>query len=111
MKNILFHLNKEEDGKKALNNILNLIDDLNGDYEEIELVVHSEGVKSFLKESDLKDNINKVLEKKVKISACQNTLDNLNLSNENLISGIDIVSSGVGEIVKKEDEGYLYIKV
>lgn len=111
MKKILFHLNKEDDGKKALNNIINLIDDLNGDYEKIELVVHSDGVKSFLKETDLKDKINKILEKKVTISLCQNTLDNSNLSSEDFISGVQLVSSGVGEIVKKEDQGYLYIKV
>ncbi len=110
MSKVLFHLNDQNKVEATLRNIENLLEDSDEDIE-IELVVHSEAVYSFIenKINNLK-KINTLIDKGINISICKNTLSNSNLKKEDFIPGISIVSSGMGEITRKQAEGWLYIK-
>lgn len=110
MYRVLFHLNDEVRAEDTLNNIDNLLQDIEGDIE-VMLVVHSKGVYPFKKNRNAdRDKIEKLIKKGVRISVCNNTLDGLNLKKDDFIDGIEVVSSSVGELVRRQKEGWQYIK-
>ena len=110
---VLFHLNEEGKAEDTIRNIDNLLKDMEEQNEDIqiELVVHSSGVYPFkINENAHKDKISSLLNKGVKIVVCSNTLKNLHISQNDIMPGISVVSSGVGELTRKQQEGFLYIK-
>ena len=111
MYKVIFHLNDEAKSEETLNNIRNLLIDVGEENVKVELVVHSEGIYSFLKNrNELNKKATALLDKGVKIGLCSNTVEKLHLKLDSFIPGVDIVSSAVGEIVRKESDGWLYIK-
>lgn len=110
MYKVIFHLNEEGKAESALNNIDNLLKDIQEDIQ-VMLVVHSKGVYPFKKNKNVdREKIEKLMGKGVKISVCKNTLDNLSLEQKDFIDGIEVVDSSVGEMVRRQKEGWLYIK-
>ena len=113
MYNVIFHLNDEEMIEDALKNIKNLLLDIGNNEEEInvQLVVHSKGVYPFKRNMNAyRNKILDLMKDGLKITVCANSLEELYLEKEDLIEGITVVSSGVGEIVRKQKEGWIYIK-
>ena len=113
MYNVLFHLNDEDTVEDTLNNIKNLFLDLESDEEEVkvQLVVHSKGVYPLKRNMNVyRNKILGLMKDGLSVTVCANTLEELNLEKEDLIEGITVVSSGVGEIVRKQKQGWIYIK-
>lgn len=113
MYKVIFHLNEEEKTEDALRNIKNLLEDMKNENEriDIELLAHSSGVNAFKKTNkENKEEIKNLLEKGLEIALCKNSLITLNLKKEDFIEEAIIVSSGVGELTKKQNEGWSYIK-
>lgn len=113
MYKVIFHLNEEEKTEDALRNIKNLLEDMKNENEriDIELLAHSRGVNAFKKTNkENKEEIKNLLEKGLEIALCKNSLITLNLKKEDFIEEAIIVSSGVGELTKKQNEGWSYIK-
>lgn len=109
---VLFHLNESSTGKwiMALRNIENLIVDL-GESLEVELVAHGEGIALLYKmPNHFSDRIAQLAAKGVRFAACANTLRQQNLTKEFLLDIAELVPSGVGELVRKQAEGWTYIK-
>ena len=109
---VIFQVNEEDPFRVnlVLNNIQNLIADLGEENVEIELVAYSMGVKMFFNSSPYADMIYSLLKKEVRFASCSNTLNSLNVSPEELIKGITVVPSGIGEIVRKQKEEWIYIR-
>lgn len=111
MYKVLFHLNEEGKAEGVFNNIKNLMVDVGEENLEVELIVHSKGVYSFKKDKNAYNKeVMNLLKKGIKIAICTNTIDNLHLKLEDLMPGVELVPSAVGEIVRKEKEGWIYIK-
>lgn len=111
---VVFHLDDEEKGKNALNNAKNLLDDIEiGNKKlEIEILSNSTGIKTFKKNNNnQKEQIQELQSMGVKIAICNNTIKGLNLEKKDFVEGVNIVPSGVGELTKKQSEGWAYIKV
>lgn len=110
MYKILFHLNDEVKVEDTLKNIVNLLKDIEEEIE-VELVVHSKAIYSFRKNKNVnKHIIDMLIDKGVTIVLCRNTLMDLNLTEGDFIPGISIVPTAMGEITKKQCEGWGYIK-
>lgn len=109
---VIFQVNEEDTFRVnlVLNNIRNLIADLGEENLEIELVAYSVGVKIFFKNSPYADTVSSLLKKEIIFAACSNTLNSLNITPEEVIKGIKVVPSGIGEIVRKQKEGWIYIR-
>jgi intracellular sulfur oxidation DsrE/DsrF family protein len=45
-----------------------------------------------------------------KVNACQNTMRGQHLTKDDMLSDIGYVPSGVIEIIKKQEEGYAYLR-
>lgn len=108
---VIFHIDEMLKSKLVLGNINNLIKDLGEKNLEIELLVNSEAVKLMLKDSnEFSEEINALALNNVTFAACANSLQQMNLDKELLFDFCIIVSSGVGELVIKQANGYVYIK-
>ena len=110
---VIFHISEEHQEKVtfALNNILNLINDLGGDNVDVELLVNGPAVKVFkAEESPLSELISKILQQNVVIALCKNALKAHGLNPAVMLVDAVVVPSGVGELVRKQNEGWAYIR-
>ncbi len=110
-KKVIFHLHDEEKAVTAISNVINLIKYLGEENTEIELLMNGDGVNMMLKGSEHERKLDYLLEKGVKFSVCSNSLSALDFSEDEILDLAEIVPSGVGELVEKQDEGWNYIKV
>ncbi len=110
---VIFHLDEESQDKVTfvLNNILNLLADLGEENVAVELLVNGPAVKAFkAEESPLSELIRKVLVHNVVIALCNNALKSNSLNPEVMLADARVVPSGVGELVRKQTEGWAYIR-
>lgn len=106
----LFHVDEAEKIGLTLTNMRNLFNDLGEDQVEVALVGNSEGVAAMYKDSKYKEQVQELFAKGVYFAACANTLKAKELAQTDLLEFSHVVPSGVGEIVKKQYEGYCYIR-
>lgn len=83
-------------------------DDLS--HEAVVLLPHRWGVKSFTPDSPLIDKIIDVIEQGVTVRAGATCFDANDLPRV-AIDGIEIVPSGISEVVRLQSEGYNYLKI
>lgn len=109
---VLFHLDaaKEEKHISILRNIENVIADLGEKSIEVELVVHGKAMSLFQKTTSQQEKLSELASKGVVLAACQNTMKSMELKKTDLIKEAQVVSSGIGEIVRKQADGWLYIR-
>ncbi|MGO1470416.1 MAG: DsrE family protein [Tissierella sp.] len=113
MYKVIFHLDDEGRVGVVYRGIMNLLHDMEteGEEVEVELLANSSGVKPFMKDKEEnKEAIDLLLEKGVKIALCNNTLRVLYLTKKDFVHEATIVKSGVGELTRKQHEGWGYIK-
>lgn len=112
---VLFHVNEADRWDTALGNISNLIKDVGGDAVEIVVVANGPSVMSFI-DGDKLEIMREQAGKGVKILACGNSLKKMCygvdacISEASLPSFIDVVPAGITEIIRRQAEGYSYVK-
>ena len=95
----------------VLGNITNLLADLGDGNVQVELVANGAGVRLLTGETpELAEQIRALAERGVRFVACQNSLNHLGLQRSSLLEGVEIVPAGVSELVKKQAEGWGYIR-
>ena len=83
-----------------------------GDSVQIEVVVHGPGINLVHQDrSTQQKEIQEMIDKGIRVVVCKNTMTQKNVPAEKLLPRIDIVPRGVGEIIKKQEQGWSYIKV
>ncbi len=110
---VVFHLDEGASARAnlVLNNIENLIMDLGQDNVDVELVSNSEGVTAFLKVPNLHGaKVERLAAKGVRFTACDNSLRQLGIAKDALLEQVEIVSAGVGELTRRQAEGWAYIR-
>jgi intracellular sulfur oxidation DsrE/DsrF family protein len=103
----------ESDPKKwnlALNNMKNIQDALGKDRVDIELVVYGPGIDMLILESAVGNRVNDAVANGVIVVACENTMDAQKLSKADMLTSIGYVPAGVIELIKKQRQGYAYIR-
>ena len=94
-----------------LNNIANLREGVGSEGVEIELVAYGPGGIAMLKaDSPVKARIAEALKSGTVINACQNTMSNMKLVPADLLPDITYVPAGVVEVMKKQQQGWAYIR-
>lgn len=107
---VVFHLYQFKRSQIALSNIHNLIDDLGMDQVEIELVMNGSGVNIMKKDSRFKSFLNNIAERGINFAVCANSLEGLGIEEKELLDFAEVVSAGVSELVKKQNQGWAYVK-
>ncbi len=117
---VVYHINYDgETGtsyKSALGNIQNHINAVGAENLDLKVVLHGDGLgllMSALNDDTLQTRIGGLKSQNVQFNVCNNTLVGREISWENDLYDTwkeDIVPSGVAELAKLQQEGYVYIK-
>lgn len=94
----------------ALRNVRNTAADL-GPEAEVALVAHGQGIGLLTGETGFAEQVSDLTEKRIEVLACNNTLTRLDIPQDRLLPGVEIVTSGIGEIVRRQHEGWAYVRV
>jgi intracellular sulfur oxidation DsrE/DsrF family protein len=78
----------------------------------IEIVCHGPGIQLLVNEkSTQKESVLKFHGKNnIRFVACENTMITKNITKDQIIPGMDYVLMGIAEIVRKQEQGWSYIK-
>jgi len=110
---VIFHIDEINKWKLLLANVSNLLNGIDNETLYIEVLANSEAVKYYDTTQDFDADINTMdsLNKKgIKFVACNNALVAYDIKKNNTIHFVDIVPAGIVELVRKQKEGYIYIK-
>ncbi len=103
----------DDDAKKwnlTLNNVNNAQQDLGAANVDIEVVAYGPGINMLKFESPVAERIDAAIKAGVKIAACENSMKALKLAKPDMDASIGYVPAGVTEIIKRQYEGYAYIR-
>ncbi len=100
----------------ALRNVENAQKSLGGETVKFEVVTHGKGLGMLLaknadENAELKEKLAKLHADGVVFAACENTMRRDNVEKKDLVDQATTVDSGVGEVIRKQGEGYSYIKI
>ncbi len=94
----------------ALNNVANVQKSLGKDQVAIEIVAYGPGIGMLREESEVGDRVHDAIGQGVQIVACEATMRALDLGKDKMLSRIGYVPAGVVELMKRQSEGYAYIR-
>lgn len=94
--------------KSLIRQLSNLIESLQP--LTIEVVAHSYGIDLLLHDSPFRAHVRTLEEKEVGFIACEKTLVREKLDKSMLIDTIKTVPAGLAHIIKRQTEGWSYIK-
>ena len=94
----------------ALNNARNVQSALGADQVDIEIVVYGPGVAMLEMDSEVGNNVAQALASGVKIIACKNSMKAAKLTDADMLANIGYEVSGVVEIMRRQQQGYNYIR-
>lgn len=100
----------EQKWNLALNNARNLQEDLGADNVEMEIVVYGPGIGMLKGNSPVAGRIADALKSGIKVVACENTMRAQRLKHDDMLPKIGYVPAGVTELVKKQQEGWAYLR-
>lgn len=115
---VVYHINYNDESqlKAALGNVQNHITAVGKDKIEVKVVMHGNGVdllKTANTNLDMQQKVVNLKSQGAAFEVCNNTLKNKNISYKNDLFDVsekDIVPSGVAEIARLQQQGYVYIK-
>lgn len=109
---IVFQVSDNDPGKwgLALNNVQNVQADLGAENVDQEIVVYGPGIAMLKADSPMAQRIASALKSGVKVVACETTLKAQKLTHADMLSTIGYVPAGVVELMKKQQQGYAYIR-
>jgi uncharacterized protein len=95
----------------VLNNVENLQKALGPEATEIEVVVHGKALSMLRKDNTAQGSrLSRIAGTGVKFAACENTMRRMKVQLSDLFEFAVTVNSGVAEVVRKQGDGWAYIK-
>ena len=94
----------------ALNNARNLQSDLGASNVEIEIVAYGPGLNMLKTGSAVASRIDESVLGGVSILACENTMTNQRVTRAEILPGVSYVGAGVVEIMRRQQQGWSYLR-
>jgi intracellular sulfur oxidation DsrE/DsrF family protein len=94
----------------ALSNARNVQTDLGKENVQIEIVAYGPGIEMMKAESKVAGGLAGALDTSVGLIACENTMQNNKVSRDEMYAGIGFVQAGVTHLMKRQKEGWAYIR-
>ena len=94
----------------ALNNARNLQADLGAKNVDIEIVAYGPGIGMLKADSTVGNRVGEAVGAGVKVVACENTMRGQKLAKADMLDGIGYVGSGVVEIMRRQQERWVYLR-
>lgn len=94
----------------ALNNAKNVQQAFGADKVDIEIVAYGPGIGMLKMDSVVANRVDESKKSGIAIVACQNTMKAMKLTDADMLPNSSYVPSGVVELIKKQGQGYAYIR-
>jgi intracellular sulfur oxidation DsrE/DsrF family protein len=94
----------------ALNNAKNVQDELGASNVDIEIVAYGPGIGMLKAEATTSNRVTDAIKAGIQIVACENTMTNQKLTKADMTADIGYVPAGVVELMKRQREGWAYIR-
>ena len=94
----------------ALNNAKNVQQELGAGKVDIEIVAYGPGIGMLKAEAPTANRITEATQAGIKVVACENTMTVQKLTKADMHAAIGYAPSGVVEIMKRQGEGYAYVR-
>jgi intracellular sulfur oxidation DsrE/DsrF family protein len=94
----------------ALNNAKNVQKDLGKDNVELEIVAYGPGINMLKADSEVANRVSDAVDAGVQVVACQNTMHGMKLTRDDMNAKVGYVPAGVVEIMKRQQQGYAYLR-
>ena len=112
---VLIHINENEKWKVVLGNVTNLLEDAGGENVDVVVVANGFSVYGYA-DPDKVSPMEQLSARGVKFIVCRNSLNNMCqegvacLKEAQLASFIGVVPAGITEIIRRQQDGYAYVK-
>ena len=94
----------------ALNNAKNVQQELGAGKVDIEIVAYGPGIGMLKAEAPTANRITEAVQSGIKVVACENTMTTQKLTKADMHAAIGYAPSGVVEIMKRQSEGWAYVR-
>ena len=94
----------------ALNNARNVQTDLGKENVQIEIVAYGPGLGMLKSDSKVAGRLAEALDASVGLLACENTMQNTKTTKADMYAGIGYVQAGVTHLMRRQREGWAYIR-
>lgn len=94
----------------AVNNARNVQTDLGAKNVDVEIVAYGPGLNMLKGDSKVADRLAEALDNNIGLMACENTMRNTKVQRRDMYNGIAYVDAGVVHIMKRQREGWAYIR-
>ena len=94
----------------ALNNAKNVQTDLGADKTEVEIVAYGPGIGMLKADAVVANRIEDAVAAGVKVVACENTMKAQKISRDDMNRQVDYVAAGVVQLMRRQQQGYTYIR-
>lgn len=109
---VVFHVVDNDPARwnLVLNNMENLRAGVGGEAVEIELVAYGPGVFMLKRETVVRERVAQAVRAGVQVRVCQNTMDAMKLQHAEMLDEAGYVPAGVVEIMRRQQQGWSYIR-
>ncbi|WP_295997240.1 DsrE family protein [Rugamonas sp.] len=94
----------------TLGNVRNAQDALGAANITIEIVAFGPGIGMLKADSEVAARVQEAMQAGIGVFACQNTMHGMHLQPEDMIAKIGYVPAGVVELIKRQTEGWAYMR-
>ena len=94
----------------ALNNARNAQDDLGKDNIDIEIVVYGPGIHMLRMDATTATRVTQAIQSGISIVACENTMTAQKINKADMHDAISYVPAGVIQLMKRQQQGWAYIR-
>lgn len=110
---LVIQISDDNTGKwrTALSNAKNVQEELGAKNVDIEIVVYGAGLGMLTFDSPVGSEVAEAISAGVKFVACENTMKGKHLTRDDMLPSLDYARAAVVEIMRKQQQGYAYIKL
>ena len=94
----------------AVNNARNVQNDLGKENVDVEIVAYGPGLGMLKNDSKVAGRLAEALDNNIGLMACENTMRNTKVTKGDMYAGIRYVDAGVVHLMKRQREGWAYIR-
>ncbi|WP_458188508.1 DsrE family protein [Haladaptatus sp. NG-WS-4] len=110
--NTVFHVSTPDAAELTVPKVENLLADETLDLESVAVLFDSgEAIATLERDSDVTADVRTLISRNVEYKVCSNAIRNPAVDESNLVSGVEVVSSGVGELTRLQARDYAYIRL
>lgn len=110
MLKVVLHVNETEKWPVAIANVSNLIKDVGEDQVRAALLANGVAVEVLRPGNELVVPLGQLAEQGVEVLACRNSLRSLGIAEGELPGFVQVVPAGITELVRRQQEGWAYVR-